>query len=77
MEGDDVVVRKCGFLSFGRRTTRGGRFLLLLGVPQEVAKKGTKGPNTLWKPAVRKGRGAVALLIFSQKQTASTLAFAS
>jgi hypothetical protein len=28
--------------------------MLLLGLPQEVAKKGTKGPNALWKPATRK-----------------------
>ena len=26
-----------------RRTTRGGWLMLLLGIPQEVAKKGTKG----------------------------------
>ncbi|MBE6660207.1 MAG: hypothetical protein E7605_02255 [Ruminococcaceae bacterium] len=28
--------------------------MLLLGFPQEVAKKGTKGPNALKKPATRK-----------------------
>jgi hypothetical protein len=28
--------------------------MLLLGFPQEVAKKGTKGPNALWKPRARK-----------------------
>jgi hypothetical protein len=48
-----------------------------LARPKKWRKKGAKGPDALWKPAVRKGRGAVALLIFSQKQTVSTLAFAS
>ena len=28
----------------------------LLGAPQEVAKKGAKGPNALWIPATRKRR---------------------
>ena len=34
---------KFSYLSFIRRTTRGGWLMLLLGIPQEVAKKGTKG----------------------------------
>ena len=34
---------KFSYLSFVRRTTRGGGLMLLLGIPQEVAKKGTKG----------------------------------
>ena len=36
-----------------------------------------KGPNALWKPAVRKGRGAVALLIFSPKYTSLALVSAA
>jgi hypothetical protein len=48
----------------------------LLGAPQEAAKKGAKGFNTPWDPAVRKGRGAVALLIFSQKYADSDFALA-
>jgi len=54
-----VKRRRClkfSFLSFVRRTTRGGRFMLLLGIPQEVAKKGTKGPEAPWHPAVRHGK---------------------
>ena len=38
-----------------------------LARPKKWRKKGAKGPNALWIPAMRKGRSAVALLIFSQK----------
>ena len=38
-----------------------------LARPKKWRKKGAKGPNALWIPAMRKGRAAVALLIFSQK----------
>ena len=34
---------KVSFLSLVRRTMRGESLMLLLGIPQEVAKKGTKG----------------------------------
>jgi hypothetical protein len=59
-----------------RRALSGLLFMLLLAARQEVTKKRAKGPNALWKPAMRKGRGAVALLIFSQKYANSDFALA-
>ena len=61
-------------LLYGAAQRAALRAMLLLGIPQEVAKKGTKGSGTPWHPAVRKGRDAIALLIFSQKYTSSALA---
>ena len=83
LEVADVNIREASakgasFSSFGTRHNAARcASQLLLGLPQEVVKKGTKGSNTLWKPAVRKGRDAVAPLIFSQRLTSSAFAFAS
>ena len=48
------VVRKTAFSPSARHNASRCAIILLLGLPQEVAKKGTKGSNTPWIPAARK-----------------------
>jgi hypothetical protein len=59
------------FFPFSPPQRGGAGYLPLLGTPQEVAEEMRQRAFALWKPAVRKGRVAVALLIFSQKLASS------
>ena len=68
---------KFSFLSFGAPQCGTLCGMLLLGLPQEVAKKGTKGSGTPWHPAVRLcERYALAPRNTTQKQTVSAFALA-
>ena len=59
---------KTSIFRFGEMGARCLSFVFILWpAPKNEPRKRAKGPNARWKPAVRKGRGAVALLIFSQK----------
>ena len=74
------------FYNFSYSLTQHGcavrvRFVVIMFILSRPRKneprKRTKGPKVPWNPAARKGRGAVALLIFSRSDAASAFAFAS
>ena len=60
--------------SFARALCRFGCHFLAR--PKKWRKKGAKGLNALWKPAMRHAKTQFSLIV-TQKQTPSTLAFAS
>ena len=56
-------------LLYGAAQRAALRAMLLLGIPQEVAKKGTKGSGTPWHPAVRKKVATLSLCSSFRKNT--------